>query len=74
MKMLMTKKEVCSCVGYFAAHVDRMAHDEGYRHLGFPKPTYIEGRNGHKSPRWVTSEIENWCLNRIAERDSSYDP
>ncbi len=64
---LLSKKEVCVRTSYSRAHVDRLANDQDYRHIGFPKPV----RLGQARVAFVEEEVDNWIKAQIAKRDSS---
>lgn len=61
MERLLTKRQVKEVVGYSPAHVDRLEADGR-----FPKRV----RHGFRV-FWVSSEIQQWIADRIAERDGS---
>ncbi|MFS4438620.1 helix-turn-helix transcriptional regulator [Paracoccaceae bacterium GXU_MW_L88] len=63
MSRLLTKKAVCLKVGFSRAHIDRLANDEHYAHLGFPKPCRI----GFKV-LWSEQEIDEWIEAQLAQR------
>ena len=64
---LLSKKEVCVLTSFSRAHVDRLANDPKYRHMGFPKPL----RLGQARVAFVEEEVMNWIKAQIAKRDSS---
>ncbi|MFG6542641.1 helix-turn-helix transcriptional regulator [Sulfitobacter sp. M22298] len=64
---LLSKKEVCVRTSYSRAHVDRLANDPEYRHIGFPKPV----RLGQARVAFVEEELTAWIKAQIAKRDSS---
>lgn len=59
---LLTKSEVRNRVCYSFAHIDRME-----RKGIFPKRV----RLGLQRVAWVESEIDDWIIAKVAERDGS---
>lgn len=64
---LLSKKEVCNRTSYSRAHIDRLANDDDYRHMGFPKPV----RLGQARVAFVEHEIDEWIALQVAKRDRS---
>lgn len=60
---LLTKKQVCAKVGYSRAHVDRLANDENYASMGFPKPC----KPGFRV-FWDEAEVDEWIKAQLAKR------
>lgn len=59
---LIKLKEVMDCTGLGRSSI--------YYHIGdgsFPKPVSL----GARSVAWVQSEVEEWILDRIGERDGT---
>lgn len=65
MPNLLTKKVVCTKIGFSRAHVDRFTNDLDYQSLQFPKPVRI----GIKV-LWPENEIDDWIDTQLAKRPS----
>lgn len=65
MPNLLTKKVVCTKIGFSRAHVDRLTNDTDYQLLRFPKPVRI----GVKV-LWSECEIDDWIEEQLAKRPS----
>ncbi len=65
MRNLLTKREAAKRVGYHPEHIMRLSRDGR-----FPKPIRL-GPTDKCAVRWIEEEIENWIVERMAERLSS---
>ena len=62
MKKLLTKKEVCSRVGYSAAHIARLEKEGRF-------PERIKpGKLPNSKAFWLESEIDKWIDDHVGSR------